>query len=359
MTNRERVVSTLLGEPVDKTACISWLGLTPWGETLLRWREESGFSDLNVEEYFHLDPGFAVVHLEYGPFPPFEERVLEDQGDYIVYTTRNGIKARNRKDKGSMPDFLEHPIKTEADWISYKRDRLEADFGGRFPDLGAFAAASAASDRPVQVGTFPWGAFGTARDLLGTEELLIGFYDMPDLIKDIMLTYTRLWISLYDRVSGQVGIDHIHIWEDMSGKQGSLISMEMVEEFMMPCYDLIADFARLKGIPLVSVDTDGRVAELLPVMMNHGMNAMMPFEVQAGNDILAIRKEYPDLGIFGGLDKNALAEGGREIGRELDRAEKMLAAGRWIPGFDHLIPPNVAWKDFKYFMAEFMKLISR
>jgi hypothetical protein len=133
--------------------------------------------------------------------------------------------------------------------------------------------------------------------------------------------------------------------------------MAMVEEFMMPCYDRIAAFARRKGIPLVSVDTDGRVAELLPVMMAHGMNAMMPFEAQAGNDVLAIRAQYPGLGIFGGLDKNALASGKADIDRELDRAEKMLAAGRWIPGFDHLIPPNVAWGDYTYFMAEFSKMI--
>jgi hypothetical protein len=36
--------------------------------------------------------------------------------------------------------------------------------------------------------------------------------------------------------------------------------------------------------------------------------------------------------------------------RELDKTEKMLALGGYIPGFDHLIPPNVSWSTWTYFM---------
>ncbi len=49
-----------------------------------------------------------------------------------------------------------------------------------------------------------------------------------------------------------------------------------------------------------------------------------------------------------GLSLNAVSE--------LDRAEKMLALGRYIPGFDHLIPPNVPWRKWKQFMEQLKKL---
>lgn len=128
-------------------------------------------------------------------------------------------------------------------------------------------------------------------------------------------------------------------------------SMDMVEEFMMPCYDRIAAFAAENRIPIVSVDSDGLVDELVPVMMRHGVNAFLPFEVQADNDICEYRRQFPGLGIIGGLDKNALSDTAPDeaMHRELDRAERMLAEGGYIPGCDHLIPPNVSWKKWSAF----------
>jgi hypothetical protein len=149
-------------------------------------------------------------------------------------------------------------------------------------------------------------------------------------------------------VAREVPIAHVHIWEDMSGKQGSLISPAMVEEFMMPCYDRIAAFARAHAVPLVSVDTDGDCSQLVPVMLRHGVNMFFPFEVQAGNDIIKYREQYPTLGIFGGLDKRALALGRKEIDREVAKAKKMVKLGRYIPSFDHFIPPDVPWDDYCY-----------
>lgn len=124
---------------------------------------------------------------------------------------------------------------------------------------------------------------------MGAEEVLVGFYTEPEMIRDIMDTYTELWLQLYGVVAERVQIDHIHIWEDMSGKQGSLVSPAMIEDFMMPSYDRIAAFAKEHGVPVVSVDSDGQVDELVPLMMKHGVNAFMPFEVQAGCDIEVFR----------------------------------------------------------------------
>jgi hypothetical protein len=167
---------------------------------------------------------------------------------------------------------------------------------------------------------------------------------------------TTLWLGLYERVAAEVQIDHIHIWEDMSGRQGSLISPAMVEEFMMPCYDRIAGFARDHGVRLVSVDTDGNCSELVPVMMKHGVNMFFPFEVQAGNDILAYRRQYPQLGIMCGLDKRVLSGTHADVDREVTKAAAMVKLGRYVPGFDHLIPPDATWANFKY-AAEQLKQI--
>jgi len=67
----------------------------------------------------------------------------------------------------------------------------------------------------------------------------------------------------------------------MSGRQGSLISTAMVEEFMMPCYDAIAGFARAHGVAVVSWTR--RQLRRAGAIDDEAWNHMLfPFEVQAG-----------------------------------------------------------------------------
>jgi len=359
MTNRERIIGTLQCRATDRAPFGVGIGFAPWGETLDRWKTESGIADLNPWACFGYDADFATVNVEYGTWPHFPAKVLSEDAEFWVSTDYRGLTMRNRRDGGSMPEFLDNPVKNWEDWNRYKAERLQPAAPGRLAGLDDFAGSAATADRPIQVGKFPWGVFGTARDLLGAEELLISFYTQPDLVHDIMDTCTGLWLNVYAAVAAKIRIDHIHIWEDMSGKNGSLISMQMVEDFMMPCYDRIAAFARANAIPIVSVDSDGLVNELVPVMMKHGINAFLPFEVQAGNDMIEYRRIWPRLGMIGGLDKNVIADSAPEqaMHRELDKMEKLLASGGYIPGFDHLIPPNVPWKKWSFFMQAMKKMI--
>lgn len=357
MTNKDRILSTLRCKKTDRAPFVWWLGFAPWGETKARWCSESGISNLKLPELLGFEPFFEVAPMEYGPFPHFEEKLISKDSEFVVSTDWRGITRRDVAGGGSMPEWIGHPIKSADDWKRYKEERLQPTAGERVVALTRFAGAMQGKDQPVQVGTFPWGVFGTARDLLGAEELLVGFYSEPEMVRDIMETYTTIWLQVYGKVAERIQINHIHIWEDMSGKQGSLVSPQMIEDFMMPQYDRIVAFAGAHGIDIVSVDSDGQVDELVAVMTRHGINAFMPFEVQAGSDVEVFRKNYPELGIMGGLDKRALAQGKPEMHRELDRASRMLAAGGWVPGFDHLIPPDVPWRNYRYFVEEIKKLI--
>ena len=118
-----------------------------------------------------------------------------------------------------MPEWLDYPVKTAADWRNLQEQRLRADEPQRRAEnWQAFRARLRATGEAVQVGVFPYGVFGTPRDLLGVEELLVGFYTRPEMVREMMEHLTTLWISIWERVAGEVPIAHIHIWEDMSGK---------------------------------------------------------------------------------------------------------------------------------------------
>ena len=356
LTPGERIVRCLTGQEIDRVPYGTFLGWSPWQETYDRWVKESGITDLNVAEYFEFDPTFNCIAVNLGFHPVFEDITLDEDDEYRTWIDYRGITIRNYKYNGSIPEYLKYPVETPADWEKIKKERLNKTDVERFLNVNwdDVEKYNKQHGTAIQAGYYPYGMFGTPRDLMGAEELLVAFYDEPEMVLDMINHLTDLWIHQYAIIAEHVKIDHIHIWEDMSGRQGSLISMDMVEKFMMPAYDKIHDFARGNDVPLITVDTDGECSELVEVMIKHGVNGFIPFEVQAGNDIREYRKKYPELGIMGGLDKRALAIGPSAIDKELSIAEEMMKLGRYAPGFDHLIPPDVSWENFKY-AAEKMK----
>lgn len=349
LTSGERVVRCLTGKPIDRVPYGIGIGWLPWGETHARWMKETGDANLNVAARLGYDHDFVIPALRSGPWPEYAKERLEETNDYFIYRNERGIVARQLKDTSAMPEWLDYPVKTRADWDRMKAERFAIGDAARMAEnWPAFRERATRSGAAVQVGSYPWGVFGTVRDLLGVEAMLVAFYDDAEMVHDMMEHLTSVWIGIWEAVAREVHIDHLHIWEDMSGKQGSLISPAMVESFMMPCYDRIADFARRHQVPIVSVDTDGDCQELVPLMMRHGINMFFPFEVQAGNDVREYRRRYPELGILGGLDKRALALSRSAIDEEVEKARTMVRAGRYVPGFDHLIPPDVPWESFRY-----------
>ncbi|MEI6520154.1 MAG: uroporphyrinogen decarboxylase family protein [bacterium] len=356
----ERFIRCLLGEEIDRVPFGVNLGWWPWGDAMGNFVRESGIDDLDLNKYFGYDMSFASPQIHAGFFPGFEYELIEETEDFITARDWYGIVKRNFKDLHSMPLFIEHPVKEPEDWEEIKEKRLNPNTPGRiFEDWDAFRARIRETGEAVQVGSFPYGVFGTPRDFMGSEELLMAFYTEPEMVRDMMETITTLWINNWEQVAREVQIDHIHIWEDMSGCQGSLLSPAMVEEFMMPQYDRIADFAQANGVRIVSVDTDGDCSELVPIMMNHGINMFFPFETQASNDIIYFRDKYPTLGIMCGLDKRALAADKAAVDKEIEKCATMISRGRYIPGFDHLIPPDAKWENFKYAAEQIKALCYR
>ncbi len=98
---------------------------------------------------------------------------------------------------------------------------------------------------------------------------------------------------------------------------------------------------------------------LIPVWMDAGLNFLYPFEVQAGMDVLEVRRRYGrDLRIWGGVDKRALAQGPRAIDAELERLRPLIDEGGYIPHTDHSIPPDVSYANFRYYTRRIAEVCS-
>ena len=348
MNNRERIIKTALCEPTDRPPFFFFFG--PWDETVEKWNTE-GLEGDDWYSGFGLDAGFENVYVNLGYCPMFEPKLIEDKADTKIIVDAYGITQEVKKRGATIPRFIDYPVHSARDWEKLK-ERLDPHDPRRFPgDWKERARQYNQGDKAIQIGQYPYGLFGTLRDMLGVEELLISFYDRPELIRDMMDYLTDFWIAIYEKVVAEVKVDAIHMWEDMSGKTGSLISPQMVREFMMPNYKKIRAFADRHDIPIFSLDTDGDCSQLTPLFMECGINMLLPFEVAAGCDINEYRAKYPDLCIVGGIDKREIAKGEAAIRKELERVRGVFEKPGYIPALDHLVHPEISWKDFNIFVG--------
>jgi uroporphyrinogen decarboxylase len=337
-----------------------WLFWPPWQTGLERWERE-GMPRTAAERraYFGVDQRPLVLPVNVGPCPAFPKTVLEESESAIVFVDTWGIVRRDLKGRTSMSQFLEFPVKGWDDWRRYKSERLDPAhpnrLGGNWREVGAQWTRMG---WPIQVGDYPdLTVYGGLRWLLGDEECLLAFYTQPDLVHDIMDHLTTVHLAVLEEVVKRVRVDVIHIWEDMAGRQGPLISPAHWREFMGPNYLRVHRFAQAHGIRLISVDTDGQPDLIIPPMMEHGINYIYPFEVAAGCDVNQVQRRYPTLGLMGGIDKRALAEGPSAIDRELARIRPAVARGRYVPALDHLVPDDVSWANYCHYAEGLRKLV--
>lgn len=298
-----------------------------------------------------LDKPSVSVPVELFLCPPFSEEVLEDNGDRQIVRDEMGIVKQVPRGRDSIPHFLSWPVRSREDFERLAEERLNPNTPERFPsDWKAQIEYLNAYDGVVVLGGFPCGFFGTPRFLMGEVELLMGFLDDPEFVRRIVEHLSSLWATTYERVLSEVRVDAIQIWEDMSYKNGPLISPVLFRSFLVPAYQRITEVARRHGVSIIHVDTDGDCTSLIPGFLEGGVTGLFPFEVQAGMDVKEIRRRFPRLQIMGGIDKREIAAGPTNIDAELGRRlPGLVAGGGYIPMADHQVPPDVSWANYKYY----------
>jgi len=350
MNSRERFLRTMRLEPVDHVPFFVSGG---WQATTERWVSEGMPRGTDLCDHFGGDRQlYLPVH--YGFAPKFEDLVIEETDEYVVYVNHEGITMREIRGHAetSMPQFIEFPIKTRDDFRRHL-DRLRLNFADRVPQNWVERCAGW-RDRTDPLLLFAdryGGFFGPLRNLFGLERLCTLFYDDPMFLEEVLDNRAQLMIEITERVLEDTDIDYFAFWEDMAYKTGPLLSPALFKKYLSPRYKRVTEFLRSRGIDLIFVDSDGNVEELIPLWLDAGVNGVWPFEVAAGMDVVRLRKQYgSDLLMIGGLDKRALAQGREAIKNEVEsKVPWMIEQGGYIPQVDHGVPPDVSWDSFCYF----------
>ena len=190
--------------------------------------------------------------------------------------------------------------------------------------------------------------FGWLRNWMGLEGIALALYDDPAWVREMMSFMAGFCCRCGERALREVDLDYVLLWEDMAGKNGPLISPAAFREFMLgPCRQLTG-FVRDHGVDLIFVDSDGMVDPLIPLWLEGGVNGLYPLERAAGMDAAAVRGRHgPALRLMGGIDKRALALGGRAVEAELVHVAPLIAQGGYVPWCDHWVPPDVPLANYR------------
>lgn len=317
-----------------------------WGEGVMAYERHLGF-----------DP-VRRVHFVL-PFRRFEEKLIEQTPEYVI---RQDIYGRLNKQKtGSQIETEYRPIVADRDAWERMKEHAERELELYFTDdaiQAAYGPLKEAHDR----GDFPIrlnleGFFWVPRELLGIEAHMFAFYEEPELLHDMCEYILKIYTTKLLKVLDIVQPDLVYMMEDLSGKNGPMISGDMLDEFVCAYYRRLFPVLREHGVRNIFVDTDGDFMMLIPRFMEAGVDGFLPMDVNAGMDILKVREAFPRLKIIGGYNKLCIAEGPQAIDREFERILPVVRQGGYIVGADHQVPPSASLEDYSYYIRRLKEVM--
>jgi hypothetical protein len=306
---------------------------------------------------------FVGLSVDWRMMPQFEEKVLEHRaGHYIVQDWKGNVceisDAYDVTYLREARDFVTRrwikcPVESRQDWLQMRR-RYDLDAPGRFPDDFADRCRKLVQRDGVLRLTFS-GPFWQMREWCGFEGLCMMMIEQPDLVDEMAAFWTDFVTGMLQRIFDNVVPDAIRFNEDMAYKAHSMISPAMTRRFCMPSWQRWSRLADEAGCPMVEIDSDGCVEELIPLWIESGIRCNDPVEVAAHNDIVAFRRTFGrGMAYQGGIDKRAMARGGQALIDEMQRVYPVARDGGYIPGCDHAIPGDVPWPH----MIDYLRMLA-
>lgn len=380
MTSRERLLLTLQHKEPDRIpldvgvgrACgitvnayrnlLSWLGvrkdtidMKPPLESQLARMDEGVLRQLKVDVR-----GISLKS------PSNWELEIVEEDDFYWYKDEWGIKWKMPKQRGYYYDIMEHPLRgaSEAQVKQYlwpnpcdsariKGLKEEVRKLRQKTDAALLLAVSLANGF-LQMGVRLEGFEDWFTDL-ATESRKVNY--IMDKILDLKLRF-------YDFFLSNVGeyIDVIFEADDLGMQTAPLISLEMYRKYIKPRQKKLFSFIKSKASVYVALHSDGSIYDLIPELIETGVDILNPVQMSAAKmDLGRLKQEFGrDLTFWGGgIDTQSTLPTAtpEEVREEVRRNIETLApGGGYVFAANHNIqfdvpPKNImamweAWKDY-------------
>ena len=153
------------------------------------------------------------------------------------------------------------------------------------------------------------------------------FIIQPAFVEELFETLTNLYIALIDRIAA-FPFDGIRFGDDWGYQRGVITGSSRWRKFIKPGLKRIFGHARDQGLT-VMVHSDGDVTELLPDLIEMGVQILNPLQPEA-MDLAAVKRRFGrDLCLNGGISTQLTLPRGtvQEVRREVAACLRLLGKG--------------------------------
>jgi uroporphyrinogen decarboxylase len=278
-------------------------------------------------------------------------RELRDEGEYRTFVDEWGVGRRIPLRAGLYYDSYAPPLRGEIG--------LEAVEAYRWPDAADPARYAGMEEearryveeegRAVQVGSICGGLTEGLFKLRGFEDGYMDLVGDPALARRIMERILEVKIAYWSRVLPLVAghVDVVGEADDLGGQDRPLFAPATYRALVKPLHRELFAYLHAHTDARVFFHTCGAVRELIPDLIEAGVDILNPVQVSAaGMDTAGLKRDFGRDIVFwgGGVDTQRVLGAGtaEEVRSEVHRRVFDLApGGAFIFAAVHNIQPNV------------------
>jgi uroporphyrinogen decarboxylase len=298
VTPRERILAVIHHERPDRIPCDFWgtpevvKGLKKYlgvEEDVELWRV------LGIDKIINLTP--SVIWVPVSRFyvgPPLPE----DQDIWGVrYQCRTYLNG-----KAAYWEVKEHPL-------AHLNTVEEVQAFYTFPKVDWFDFSTLVEEckryqgYAIQCGYM--SPFYTYTTIRGLEQAYIDLVENPEYVHFVLGKIVDFLYALHEKLfeAGRGYIDIAEVTEDLGTQRGLVMSLKMIEEFLVPHYRRLIGLTKSFGIKVFHHD-DGAIRDVIPLLIDLGIEILNPIQWRLpGMDPRALKEDFgTSLCFHGGVD---------------------------------------------------------
>jgi uroporphyrinogen decarboxylase len=278
-------------------------------------------------------------------------REIREDGEYRTFVDEWGVGRRMPLATGLYYDSYAPPLAGDIDAAAVDAYAWpDASDPARYAGMADEARRYAEEEgRAVQVGSICGGLTEGLFKLRGFEDGYMDLAGDPDLARRVMERILEVKIAYWERVLSLVAghVDVIGEADDLGGQERTLFSPATYRDLVKPLHRELFDFLHARTDARIFFHTCGAVRELIPDLIEIGVDILNPVQVSAaGMDTAELKREFGRDIVFwgGGVDtQRVLGAGTPEEVREevLRRVGDLAPGGGFVFAAVHNIQPNV------------------
>lgn len=354
ISKRERVERTLNLEPVDRAAILEQLSYNPGVISRVTGKKIEGFR-------YTLDDICETIRLTTDLImPPVVPRGTGR------YSNIDGFVFQNDNWNSwhvSRPFTDEHGAR---DWLIRRTERVrtvkcDPDYA-MVPGIDANKCTAEISEGMLRqwyreymqnlqqkigdtvILNFSQTGFCSVFDSMGLEIFTLFYIYYPEVLQEFMEVSTNAEIRRVHAVADRSLSPVILIPEDFSHKRGPIFGPDVLDAFHYPYVAKLATAWHEHGIKVL-YHSDGNYGPALQSLMECGVDGFYCLEMNAGMDVVALKRQYPDYIWAGGVDGVELMERGipsevtAEVCRHISETDVLHTGGMFIASSSEINPP--------------------